>query len=167
MNKRLLFALLLVIAAVGVLAASCRGEERRVRKVFAVVEEELSKSGPEAPIAALRKARTLAALTAPVCRIVAPEAGFNRALPEADDRIRAILTARQYADSVDVRFDDLQISFTDDEEAMVSGDISILGNAAAWGFSGVDARELVARLRKNGDGEWQFTSIALRPILSR
>ncbi|MGN0843616.1 MAG: hypothetical protein ACI4QT_00160 [Kiritimatiellia bacterium] len=140
-------------------------DKRQIQRVFRTVESQLEKSGEETLIVAHRKAAALAGLIAPGCIVTAPEAGIHRVLQNGDSCLREILLARQMLSSASLSFNDLQISVSDGSTALVSGDVSLLGNSSAYDFRTLEAREMVARLQKDSDGKWRFTSVAIRPIL--
>ena len=64
-------------------------------------------------------------------------------------------------------FEDLSIVFADDGTALVSADAFFKGTSDLMGFSGSDARELSATLKRDTDGNWRFAAISLRPIVEK
>ncbi len=140
-------------------------DERQIKRVFRTVETQFEKSGEETLIVAHRKAAALAGLIASGCVVTAPEAGIHRILQDGDSCLREILLARQMLASANISFNDLQISVSNSSTALVSGDVSLLANSSTYDFRTLEAREMVARLQKDSDGKWRFTSVAIRPIL--
>ena len=153
----------LALAAWRLLAPS---EERRIRKTFARASELLDKTGTEPVFAAAAKARDLAALVAPGARLDIPERNLAFAL-DANGLARQIALARSQAQFIHVTFEDLSIVFADDGTALVSADAFFKGTSDLMGFSGSDARELSATLKRDTDGIWRFAAISLRPIVEK
>ena len=149
------FLTLLAVAIVGLVAwrLFVPSEERRIRRTFDRASRLLAKDGTEPVFAAAAKARDLAALVAPNAHLDIPERNLDFRL-NGDGLARQIALVRSQAQFIRVTFEDLAIVFSDDDTSDLMG------------FSGSDARELAATLRREG-GEWRFAAIALKPIVEK
>ena len=167
MVSRRSFLALLAVALAGLAAwrLLVPSEERRIRKTFDRASRLLAKEGTEPVFAAAAKARDLAALVAPNARLDIPERNLDFRL-NGEGLARQIALVRSQAQFIRVTFEDLAIVFSDDDTALVSGDVFFKGTSDLMGFSGSDARELAATLKRE-NGDWRFAAIALKPIVEK
>ena len=161
------FLTLLAVAIVGLVAwrLFVPSEERRIRKTFDRAAQLLAKDGTEPVFAAAAKARDLAALVAPNAHLDIPERNLDFRL-NGEGLARQIALVRSQAQFIRVTFEDLAIVFSDDDTALVSADVFFKGTSDLMGFSGSDARELAATLKRE-NGDWRFAAIALKPIVEK
>jgi len=161
--KILILAALVALAAWWLLSPS---EERRVRRVFDRASELIAKDGSEPIFVAAAKARGLADLVAPSAQLEIPERDVNFTVG-GGDVARQIALARSQPQFIRVSFEDISVTFSDDDTALVTADVLFKGTSELYGFSGRDTRELDATMRRSASGDWLFASIRLKPVIEK
>lgn len=147
------------IAAVG-LGLACwlflgDSDERRIRKLFDRVSEEVRKDGPEPPFTEVAKARALAGHIAPRLRLEG--LGGMRALTiDAADLPQRIVLFRRELQTFRVDFDQLTINVKADGTAQAFCNAKCAG-LPEW-VADQDAFALTVSLEKGDDG-WRMSGL--------
>ena len=103
---------------------------------------------------------------APSAQLEIPERDVNFTVG-GGDVARQIALARSQPQFIRVSFEDISVTFSDDDTALVTADVLFKGTSELYGFSGRDTRELDATMRRSTSGDWLFASIRLKPVIEK
>ncbi len=163
--KKILIVIAVLVVAAGAWFLFAPSEESRVRKAFSEVAAAIEKSGAESAFDALAKARSLAALAEPKCEFEMAGRKFVLSQERSDVTSR-IVAVRNMASRIHVAFEDISVSFTNDDTAETVCDFFYQGDD--FGLSVRDACSLEATLRKDPEsGKWRFSRIHVVNIIEK
>lgn len=160
MNLRnLILAALAVIAALAAFLILRPSDERRIRGVFERVADQVARRPNEPLVISAAKARSLAGLCADPLRFSVPELGSVLTL-EAD-RLTAVVNAvRTQEQEIEVRFADLDVTFTGPDEALVRARAEFNARPDNFGFPHGEDRAVEAVMVRRGSS-WVFSGVTV------
>ena len=154
--KKLIIVISLVIA-VAFLVIRIDRDESEIRKNLAAIETLLTKSSDEKPLAGFGRARKVGTFFTDDCYVA-----FGAPVPDIHDDgelLAVVQRVRHAVHRVEVRFDDISISVSDDRD---SAEVILTATAIVYkqgNLKGeIEAREVESTAVKV-DGSWKFRKV--------
>ncbi len=157
-RTKAVIAVVLVLAALAAAFRYVVSDERAVRKELASLGETLSKSGPEAVLAAALTARKAAGFFEDPCRLSIQSPDYEGTISRKELMDRIVLTRSRYEEA-EVDFAGITVTFPGRELAQVLCVVRLRGRTG--GAENRDLRQMEAVLQKTG-GAWLFAEIRVR-----
>lgn len=162
--KRLIIALAALTIGIVVVLRLFPGEERKVRKQFALLSKCVSKGSRENPITTASKVQKLRALLAENCTL-------KTHIPEFSGRFTGqelsslIAQARLQFSSLSAKFYDVEIDFPEENTATATVTLTVAGTMTD-GVRMDETHELECVL-KEVEGKWLFSECQVVEVLTR
>jgi len=162
--KTVTLGLLIVILGAGAASYLFPTEEKKVRKQFHLLSEQVSKKGGESPLALARKTRNLGTLFAEKCKVKTYLESFSGIYTPEEISGYAARGRLQFTE-LNLKFYDITIIFPEKEVAKVDLTARVKGRLTSG--EDLDETHELACVLKKIENRWRFTDIEMVEVLKK
>ncbi len=162
--RYLIIALLIVVMGISAIFFFSPGEQKKVKKQFALLSEDVSKNPSENTFIMAKKIKGISALFSESCEFQVPDYSLSGVYTR--EEISAIaLRGRAHFSNLDLKFYDFKISFPEKDLARVNVTGRLIGKSV-YGEQVNETRELECLLKKV-EKKWLFSQLEVVEVLKR